>query len=217
VLLTITRNHSAFLLRSLFRKCKQASSKHIGTERSPDTARGRGREAVWSSSRRQALTSTGTRSTEPVPGQEGAAPHDLPQRRRGVGGRQGREQAGSLPWVRLLPKGLAGRAPGQEGVCRPATRMGFTHSAKLTHTPARPHRPHTVLCDLHYSGFTGLCTETLHLSTADMISDTTHHLPGAASRSPKGTKGKSLSQDKNSVHADKKIKKIMEDYKASSS
>lgn len=85
------------------------------------------------------MPSTGTRSTEPVPGQEGAAPHDLPQRRRSVGGRQDREHAGTLTWACPLPRAALRKGAGQNGVSRPAARMGFTDSSKLRHTQAPPH------------------------------------------------------------------------------
>lgn len=86
-----------------------------------------------------------------------------------------------------------------------SAQTGFTFCSKLRHGHRlNPMWPHTLLCAAHSSGFMGLCTQTLDPCVADMVLETTHHLPRAASRKPKGTKWKSLSQDKNSVHANKK-------------
>ena len=131
----------------------------------------------------------------------------------GTAGRAGRANSTQDPQRGHLlpPRGCSGRKLGQDGMSRPATERSFTDPSKLKRqsTTARPHPvTHLYVCcpAFHCPAFTGLPTETRDPRVADMMPETPPHLPGAASRTPEGTKRKSLSHDKNSVHTNKKIK-----------
>lgn len=118
----------------------------------------------------------------PVSGQEGAALRDHLRRRSGVGGRAKMQE----PCHRhvCFPRGF------WEGCWGRKVPHGRADSSKLGRTRAQPHlAAHCVIStDQDSQG----AADTLGPCAADMIPQRTPH-------TPKGTKSKSLSQDKNSV------------------
>lgn len=171
-------NPRSFIEFSVFCKCKHASSKHNRNERSSDTARGRvafQQKAGLAQHRNQQRGGL-SRARRALPSVTTSGDAAV----RGAGQRRCRNPATGTS----ASQGASGKGAGAE-----RCPMGGLTAQSLDTHGLGPTWPHSVISTVQDSQG---AADTLGPCAADMIPQRTPH-------TPKGTKSKSLSQDKNSV------------------